>query len=308
MGSSDERGVTTQWIEARVEYAAGPLHAELVADLFYDMGLHGVLLEGPDRAAGSVGLRATVGPHAVIGYIPFTADSGKRCARLRKRLQRLSFPTRLATRLIDDRDWAQYWKSHFKPMKIAPDLIIKPTWEKYRSREGEIVIEIDPGMAFGTGHHPTTILCLQLIRRHLKPGDTLLDVGTGTGILAICAVNSGSSRAVAVDSDQTAIAVANENRGRNRIAPDRLLLLCGDLTEPVKARFNVVVANILPHVVMELVDRLERVIEQGGIFIASGIPDEKSDTVIRKTRGRSIKIVEVQSRDGWTAFAGRYRL
>jgi ribosomal protein L11 methyltransferase len=144
-----------------------------------------------------------------------------------------------------------------------------------------------------------------LIRKYLQNGDTLLDLGTGTGILAITAVKSGSGAVVAVDSDETAIAVAKENRRRNRIEAKHLGLLCGDLIEPVKGHFHLVVANILPHVILELLDQLDRVLVPGGVFIASGIPDEKAGAVIAEATSRSIETALVQSLDGWTAFVGR---
>ncbi|KPJ76955.1 MAG: hypothetical protein AMJ54_09825 [Deltaproteobacteria bacterium SG8_13] len=297
--------MTRKWIEARVSYIAGSgvLGADLVANLFYDMGLHGVLLDEPRRPFDQDG--ASEDHPAVIGYIPVSAGSRERCEQLRRRLRQLEFPTRMTMRVIDDQDWAQYWKSHFKPLKVCPGLIVKPSWENIPPAEGEIVIEIDPGMAFGTGHHPTTVLCLHLLRRYLQTGDTLLDVGTGTGILAISAVKSGCGKVTAVDSDETAIGVARENRRRNRIGSDQLFLLCGNLTDPVKGRYNAVVANILPHVIVELVGQLDRVIEPGGVFIASGIPDEKADAVIRAAESQSIETIAERSLDGWTAFAGR---
>lgn len=299
--------MTMKWIEARVNYAAGDgtLGAELIADLFYDMGLHGVLLDEPGPPTGTSDSLSGTGFPAVIGYIPATAGSRERCEKLRHRLRQLAFPTRLEVRVIDDQDWSQSWKSHFKPLRVCPGLVVAPSWEKKSAQMGETVIEIDPGMAFGTGHHPTTVLCLQLIRRYLNSGDTLLDVGTGTGILAICAVKSGSGRVLAVDSDEAAVMVAAENRRRNRIAADSLLLLCGHLATPVKGRFNAVVANILPHIIVELAGQLERVLEPGGVFIASGIPDEKTDELVRAVENRSIETIALRSLDGWTAFAGR---
>jgi ribosomal protein L11 methyltransferase len=303
--------VNMKWIEARVNYTAseGLLCADLVADLFYEMGLHGVLLDEPglslDPSGASDG-RSADGACAVIGYIPVTAASRQRCEQLRRRLGQLEFPTRLVMRMIDDQDWGQFWKSHFKPLNVCPGLIITPSWEKISAQGDETVIEIDPGLAFGTGHHPTTVLCLQLVRAYIQTGDTLLDVGTGTGILAIAAVKSGSGRVVAIDSDETAVAVARENRRRNRIGPERMLLLCGNLAEPVRDRFKAVVANILPHVILQLIDRLDQIVEPGGLLIASGIPDDQAEAVLRKAQRRSLEMVAVKSLEGWTAFASRY--
>ncbi len=299
-----------KWIEARVDYtdSGGLLCADVIADLFYDMGLKGVLLDQPGLRFdldGSTARQSDVDQQAVVGYLPDSDSSRRRCEALRQRLRHLAFPAQLVMRVIDDQDWEQVWKSHFTPVTVCPGLIITPSWEKIRAGEGETIVEIDPGMAFGTGHHPTTLLCLQLIRTYLQSGNTLLDVGTGTGILAITAVKSGSGTVTAVDSDETALTVAKENRRRNRIGPEHLGLVCGDLIEPVKGQYQLVVANILPHVIMDLLDKLDRVLLPGGVFIGSGIPDEKADAVIAKAMGRSVETARVRSLDGWTAFAGR---
>ena len=302
--------IIMKWIEARVDYtpSSGLLCADVIADLFYDMGLKGVSLDQPDLrgdpGAGSIS-HSDVVQQAVIGYLPDSDSSRRRCERLRQRLRHLAFSAQLTMRVIDDQDWGQAWKSHFTPVTVCPGLIITPSWEKIPAKDGETIVEIDPGMAFGTGHHATTLLCLQMIRTYLQRGDTLLDVGTGTGILAITAVKSGSGAVTAVDSDETALTVAKENRRRNQIAPEHLVLLCGDLTEPVKGPYHLVVANILPHVIVELLGKLDRVLLPEGVFIASGIPDEKADAVIAEAISRSIETALVRSLDGWTAFAGR---
>ena len=299
-----------KWIEARVDFTAvdGMLCTDLVADLFYDMGLHGVLLDEPmqpdDQRQTAAGSPAS-GRRAVIGFIPVTAGSRKRCEVLQRRLGQLEFATRLALREIDDQNWSRLWKTHFKPLEVCPGLVVKPSWEPYSAEAGEIVIEIDPGMAFGTGHHPTTLLCLRMIRTYLRSGDTLLDVGTGSGILAIAAAKSGSGSVFAVDSDETAIAAAVENRRRNRIASDKLFFVCGSLTEPLRGRFHTVVANILPAEILTLFGQLDSMLHPGGIFIASGIPEQKADAIIGKASSPSAETVAVHYLDGWSAFAVR---
>ena len=299
-----------KWIETTVRYTdvVGLLCAEIVADLFYDMGLHGVLLQDPFQESGqpdSADGPQAAGAGQVTGYLPDNASGRQRCEQLRRRLQQLDFPTRLRLAVIDDQDWSRLWKTHFKPLMVSPGLVVKPSWEKYPQGKGETVIEIDPGMAFGTGHHPTTVLCMQLIRSYVQPGGTLLDVGTGTGILAITAVKSGCRKVVALDSDEAAVAAAKKNRRRNHIGPRRLLLLCGNLVEPVKGMFQVVVANIVPDAIRMLMEGLERNLEPGGLFIASGIPDEKAGALIRAAESRSYVKQAVQSLEGWTAFAVR---
>ena len=172
---------------------------------------------------------------------------------------------------IKDEDWSATWKVHFKPFAIIPGLIIAPTWEPYEIREQEQVIVMDPGMAFGTGHHATTSLSLQLLREALtgKPDSSVLDVGTGTGILAMAAALFGASRVMAIDNDPLAVTATSENRDRNQL--QQIMEVTDTPLASFTTPFSLVIANIVHDVLLELAPDLGRLTADGGQLILSGI-------------------------------------
>ena len=166
-------------------------------------------------------------------------------------------------------------------------------------------MEIDPGMAFGTGTHPTTRMCIEMIERYLKKGDSVLDVGAGSGILMIAAAKLGAGRLWGVDNDPMAVEIAEKNLVGNRISKDRFSIVCGSLVEKIDASFDLVVANILAEVILDLIDSLIPVLNPGGIFIGSGIVEKKAEQVSEKLLRTGFDILETRSMDGWSAIAAR---
>ncbi|MGW8187190.1 MAG: 50S ribosomal protein L11 methyltransferase, partial [Desulfobacterales bacterium] len=269
-----------KWIEAKVEFdcAETETAVDAIAGAFYDLGLKGVVIDDPGLVpAEDWGEPPVERPEypAVTGFLPVSPESLTRCKNLQLQLknvgERHGIVTRLRLREIDDEDWAESWKAFFKPVWIGDNMVIKPSWETVSAKPDTIVIDIDPGMAFGTGGHPTTILSLRLIREHLKKGDAFLDVGTGSGILAIGAAKLGAGSICAIDVDETAVTVAADNFLRNAITRGRCSLIRGHLGAAVKGPFDLVAANILTDVILELLDDLQRVSRPEGIFISSGI-------------------------------------
>jgi ribosomal protein L11 methyltransferase len=211
----------------------------------------------------------------------------------------------LSYRAVDEQNWADSWKAFFWPQKIGERIVVKPSWRDYASNPGEIILEIDPGMAFGTGTHPTTTLCVQLIECHLNPGDAVLDIGTGSGILLLAAAKLGAGRLCGGDRDEMAVRVAAENLRRNGVEPRRICLAQGSLAEPFRGRFDVVAANILTHVIVELLGDVMRLLKPGGIFICSGIIESNRDLVAGKMRDVGLDVLEIRQKEGWVALAGR---
>lgn len=175
---------------------------------------------------------------------------------------------------LAEEDWATKWKENFKPFHITDDIVIKPTWEEYEVGEDEIMIEMDPGQAFGTGHHVTTSSCLAAIEDNLDEETSLLDLGTGTGILAIAAAKIGAGKILGLDIDQTAVKVARENAELNGVAA-KTKFIKGNLVDNVTKDYDLIVANILPHIILDLIPNLERVMQAESRFILSGIVTEK---------------------------------
>ena len=167
------------------------------------------------------------------------------------------------------------------------------------------MLEIDPGMAFGTGTHPTTTLCVQLIEKHLRPGQSLLDIGTGSGILMIAAAKLGAVHVTGIDIDEVAVQVARLNLEHNRIAPSRWAVSEGDLATVSERQFDLVVANILSEVIVALLEDLHRVLKPNGIFICSGIITPKKDQILQKMTSVGVKSLDIDNLDEWVAIVGQ---
>ena len=304
-----------KWIETKVVFS-GECHrvdVDLVANAFYDQGVQGVVIDDPDLEPDEGwGDGAVPRPefHAVTGYFPDTLAAGKKRKRLKANLERLSrdtgFDLHVVYRTVDEEDWAESWKAFFWPQKISDTIVIKPTWRPYRPAAGEIVIEIDPGMAFGTGTHPTTALCIGMLEKYLKPGDRFLDIGTGSGILMVAAAKLGAGPLTGVDNDEVAVGVARKNLLLNSIGADRLDLIHGNLATGVRGEYDLVTANILSEVILKLLDQIGPVLAPGAVFIGSGITEENTDRVVAKMERCGLTMMETAVREQWVAVVGRW--
>jgi ribosomal protein L11 methyltransferase len=302
------------YIEARVtfDHPDPELAGDLIAGAFFDFELQGVVVEDPrlepeeDWAEDAVARPAA---HAVIGYLPEDGRLDGRRLRLEAEVERLGnhigLVYRVSYRQVDEQDWAESWKAFFWPQKIGTRIVVKPSWRDYRAEPGEIVIELDPGMAFGTGTHPTTALCVQLIESHLKRGDSFLDIGTGSGILMLAAAKLGAGRLCGGDRDGTAVRVAAENLQRNGVDRRCACLVQGSLAEPFKGRFDVVAANILTLVIVDLLNDIPRVLRNDGLFICSGIIDQNRELLVGKMKDMGFELVEIRQKEGWVAIAAK---
>ena len=195
----------------------------------------------------------------------------------------------VSAKVEDDVLWRDKWKEYFKPTKLSNTIVVKPTWREYEPSEGETVI--DPGMAFGTGTHETTMLCIRMIEKYMHGGYKVLDVGSGSGILSIAAAKLGASDVLGIDIDEDAVRVSNENYELNKVS-DRAKAIVGDLTAGVDYKANIVVANLLADIVMRLSKDAKRHLGEKGIFITSGILTEKSEAVEKCMIECGFEIVE----------------
>ena len=209
-------------------------------------------------------------------------------------------------------DWINNWKAFFKPFRVDDQIVIKPTWEPYEdAREGDLVIEMDPGTAFGTGAHETTKLCIGAIKDYLKAGDRVLDAGTGSGILAIIAKKLGAGEICAVDIDPNAVTAAEENVKINQVDGDDLRLMAGDILsdeeflEDLGEPYDLVVANILADVIIPLSAQIGKVMKPDAVFISSGIIDQREQDVAEALKANGFEILECRKMGDWRAFAAR---
>lgn len=246
-------------------------------------------------------LRAKDRESAVIHlYLPPDSSPAEPISFLGARLEAAGIPFSLSMGTLREEDWSTAWKRYYHPIELSPRLAVCPSWETYSPREGQIVLSLDPGMAFGTGTHETTRLCLSLLERVLAPGMSMLDVGCGSGILAIAAKKLGSGETVAVDIDPLAVRVAGENAALNGVSLD---LRCGDLTEQVDGVFDIICANIVADAIIRLAPALPARMKPSSVFIASGIIAGRRTEVEQALSAESFRLLDALEDGGWCALA-----
>lgn len=199
---------------------------------------------------------------------------------------------------VDDEDFAEAWKKYYKPLRIGDRIIIKPTWEAYLEEANDIVVELDPGMAFGTGTHETTEMCAEALESFVKPGDHIYDIGCGSGILSIVGAKLGAEKVTAIDIDPVCIEVSNENIKINKVE-DKVQAYQGDLFDVVSDKVDLIVSNIIAEVIAGMVKDLDKYLKDDGIFITSGIILSKVDLVENALRENGYKILETKRLREW---------
>ena len=217
-------------------------------------------------------------------------------ALLKDRLDSCEMPYTLNTEGVEQQDWETAWKQYYHAMDIGQRLAIVPSWEEYDT--DRTVLRMDPGMAFGTGTHETTALCLTVLDELVKGGERVLDIGTGSGILAIAALKLGAAVAEGVDIDPVAVRTAGENAALNGVQ-DRLTVLVGDLSDKASGKYDIITANIVANAILSLAPAVPGLMAEGATFIASGIIDSRRDEVIAGLEKAGLAVVEVKEKRGW---------
>lgn len=206
---------------------------------------------------------------------------------------------------VDEEDWSTAWKKYYKPVKISETFTIIPTWEEYTPvASDEVIMELDPGMAFGTGTHPTTVLSVQAIERFINKGDIVIDVGSGSGVLSIAAVLLGAEHVHAFDLDDVAVNSTKINAELNQTA-DRITASANNLLEGVEVEADVIVSNILAEIILKFTDDAYKLIKPGGLFITSGIISQKKGDVKDALIASGFDIVEVNEMEDWVAIIAK---
>ncbi len=204
---------------------------------------------------------------------------------------------------VKEEDWENNWKKYYKPTKVGEKVVIKPIWEEYNKNSGEIIVELDPGMAFGTGTHETTRMCIKALERHVSEDSTVFDIGTGSGILSIAAAKLGAEKVIGVDLDPVAVVSAKQNVSYNNL--NNIEILYGDLMEVVKGKANIVIANIMADIIMFLTEGVKPFIIDGGYFISSGIILSKKDEVLNKLTACGFVIQEINIEGEWVCIVAK---
>ncbi len=207
---------------------------------------------------------------------------------------------------VNEADWANAWKAYYKPTKVGQRVVVKPTWEDYAMQEGDLIIELDPGMAFGTGTHETTSMCIRELEKYVNKDSKVFDIGCGSGILAIAAAKLGAKEVVAVDLDEVAVKVAKENVLENKVEKS-VSVMHGNLTDVIKDKANVIVANIIADIIKILAKDVQNFMKEDAIFISSGIILDKVEEVKESLIENGFEIVEVQKLGEWSAIVSKLK-
>ena len=272
--------------------------ADAVSYAFLQAGCGGVMLKGEN-------------PVMVQGSLPVTDELTGKMTALKAHLERLpefGLPALLdgmTIRYAEDEDWANAWKQYFKPMHLGKRLVIKPSWETYSPQEGELILELDPGMAFGTGGHPTTQLCLLVLEDYVTPGMRVADIGTGSGILSLASARLGANPVLATDIDLLPRKIARENVTINKLDSTVSILEMDDFDVQAKG-CDLVVANIVANTIIQLAPSIAPRLNPQGIFIASGIVEEHHDLVLEALTAVGLTHLETRREDIWVCLVTRY--
>ncbi|MBR4296175.1 MAG: 50S ribosomal protein L11 methyltransferase [Clostridia bacterium] len=235
-------------------------------------------------------------------FIPYEKSPTDAIAFLKERFKESDIEAKFELIGVNEDDWATAWKAYYKPIRIGEHMVIVPAWEHFDALEDDIVVRMDPGMAFGTGTHETTRLVIELLEKYTKKGDRMLDVGTGSGILAICASKLGAGHCAAYDIDPVAVRVARDNiaeSGQNNITCD-----VSDLLKQVSlegGQYDLVTANIVADIIIRLAPDIGEYMKNGATLIASGIISERKDEVLEVLLAHNFKLIEILEDNGWCA-------
>lgn len=207
---------------------------------------------------------------------------------------------------VNESDWANEWKKYYKPTKVGKKIVVKPSWEEYEKQEGDLIIELDPGMAFGTGTHETTSMCIRELENYVDETKTVFDIGCGSGILAIAAAQLGAKEVVAGDLDEVAVKVSKENCEINNVS-DKVVVKHGSLFEVVDSKADIIVANIIADIIKILAKDVSKFLKDDGVFISSGIILAKIDEVCQALEENGFEIVKVERLGEWSAIVSKLK-
>ena len=229
-------------------------------------------------------------------YLEPGASQVETLALIAARMEAAGIPYTVETEGVEQEDWQNGWRKYYHPMDIGSRLAIVPSWQEYDTDRVKLIL--DPGLAFGTGGHETTSLCLEALDERVRGGERVLDIGTGSGILAIAALKLGAGSAEGVDIDPVAVRTAGENAALNGVA-DKLTVLVGDLSDKASGRYDIITANIVANAIISLAPAVPGLMAENATFIASGIIDSRKDEVIAGLEQAGLAVVEVKEKRGW---------
>ncbi|MBB3850987.1 50S ribosomal protein L11 methyltransferase [Saccharococcus caldoxylosilyticus] len=295
---------------------------EAISNILHEAGAGGVVIEDPydlikereDWFGEVYELNPDDYPEEGViikAYLPVNSFLGETVEEIKQAINNLLLydidigKNKITISEVNEEEWATAWKKYYNPVKISEKFTIVPTWEVYEPvSSDELIIELDPGMAFGTGTHPTTVMCIQALEKYVKPGDKVIDVGTGSGILSIAAAMLGAKSVRALDLDPVAVDSARLNVKLNKVQ-HIVTVSQNNLLDHIDERANIIVANILAEIILRFVDDAYRLLEKDGYFITSGIIQAKKQEVKDGLRAAGFVIEETLVMEDWVAFIAK---
>lgn len=309
------------WIEVRVHTSAEAV--ESVSFYLQEQGVEGVVIEDAevlsrdwDTQYGKI-IALEQSDYPAVGavikaYVPVDEEAALLQMKLAAYLDKLpSFgldpgAKQITMHKIEKQDWAESWKAYYRPIQVTERMAIKPVWEAYQRRtEDEIVIELDPGLAFGTGDHATTRQCLRLLEQYVKPGDRVIDVGCGSGILSIAAAKLQAAHTIAVDLDPEAVRQTKQQLKLNGVSDEQVTVALSDGLRGISEQAEIIVANILAEILVPVITDIPRVLMPSGVFIAAGIIEPKKTDVIQACERVGLQLLSTYQEGDWVAITAK---
>lgn len=303
------------WIKVKIDYFSNTLEEtkSKLINMFEEIGIKQIEVIdyfSDNSLDYNINFKKKSEIWSIIGYIVNNRFSKLKLNIISDKLKEFSlddeeFMYEIYTSECSDDDWKDEWKKYFHTVNITDNIIIKPSWDDYEASEGETVIEIDPGMAFGTGTHETTALCVEFLEKYVPGKKKLLDVGCGSGILMLIGKILGVEKVVGIDIDSNVKDVVIENFEKNNIK-DNYEIIIGDLVEDINEKYDLVVSNILVDVLTELLENIEKTLEKGATVIFSGIIKDKEEEFLRKTKEHNLIEIDRSEKNNWVSLVFKY--